>query len=61
MSARWSLEEVAAFVASCDEDEGPEDYDEAAAMFAAVFGRAAEDSDGDRFDLWSHVCAAVAS
>jgi hypothetical protein len=47
------------YVRACDENEGPEDYDEAAELFAAIFGREPDEGDGDEGDLWSHVCAAV--
>lgn len=54
-----SRTEAIAFALSCDEDEGPESYDEAAELFAAMYGRRPDDSDGDQHELWSHVCAAI--
>lgn len=47
------------YIKSCGEDEGPEDYSEAADVFAAIFGRAPTAADGTAGDLWSHACAAV--
>lgn len=41
-----------------DEAAEPETYEEAAALFRAEFGRDPDDDDGDRGQLWSHVCAA---
>ena len=48
-----------AYVLSCDEDDGPSDYEEAATLFAAIFGRRPDADDGSQGDLWSHICAAV--
>jgi len=56
-----SRADAEAFIRSCAEDEGPESYEHAAAIFAAIFGRHAADEDGDAGDLWSHACAAVLS
>jgi hypothetical protein len=41
------------------EDDGPEDYDEAADYFAAIFERRPTAEDGDHLALWSEVCAAI--
>ncbi len=59
MTLKYTKREVYAYVVACDEDDGPEDYDTAAAMFAAVFGRPVDDDDGGRHALWSSICAAV--
>ncbi|MDQ3170807.1 MAG: hypothetical protein M3Q55_11770 [Acidobacteriota bacterium] len=37
----------------------PESYDDAVALFSAVFGRAPDVGEGDQGELWSHVCAAA--
>ena len=55
------MRRAVAFVRSCSEDDGPETYDEAAGLFAAIFGRRPDSTDGDMGDLWSHCCAAVRS
>lgn len=52
-------QEAIEYVRGCGEDEGPESYGEAADLFAAIFGRRPDASDGDQGELWSHVCAAV--
>jgi len=49
------------YVRACDEDDGPESYSDAADLFRAIFGRTPTADDGDAGDLWSHVCAAVAT
>jgi hypothetical protein len=49
------------YIRSCAEDEGPDDYDDAAVMFTAIFGRTPTADDGDQGALWSHCCAAVRS
>lgn len=51
--------EAIEYVQACGEADGPESYEEAAELFAAIFGRAPDDADGDALSLWSHVCAAV--
>jgi len=51
--------EAESYVRACAEDEGPESYAEAAALFRAIIGRDADADDGDQGELWSHVCAAV--
>jgi hypothetical protein len=38
-----------------DEDDGPEDYEEAADWFAAVFGRRPDRWDGNYLALWSQI------
>ena len=51
--------EAIAYVRSCAEDEGPETYEEAAEIFAALYGRRPDADDGDRFMVWSLCCAAA--
>ena len=46
------------FVRNCSEDEGPDSPEEAAEIFAAIYGRQPDDEDGE---VWSHCCAAVQS
>lgn len=53
MTEREALDLVA------DDDYEPESRHEAADLFAAVFGRPAEDEDGDQLALWSAVCDAA--
>lgn len=59
MEETMTESEAREYVASCGEDGGPETYEEAAELFAAIFGRQPDADDGDQGDLWSHVCAAV--
>jgi hypothetical protein len=47
------------YIHHCEEDDGPSSYEEAAEIFAAVFGRAPEPDDGDQGDLFSHAVAVV--
>jgi len=47
------------YVQSCGEDEGPETQEEAAEIFAALYGRAPDSDEGA--DVWSMCCAAVQS
>lgn len=54
-----SLQEAEDFVRSCGEDEGPESYEEAAEIFAAIYERAPDEADGDQGEVWSLCCAAV--
>jgi hypothetical protein len=54
-----SSAEAEQYVRSCGEDEGPETYEEAAEVFAALYGRDPDDDDGDTGDVWSLCCAAV--
>lgn len=54
-----SRREAEEYVRSCGEDDGPETYEDAAELFAAIFGRRPDADDGDMGELWSHVCAAV--
>jgi len=54
-----SRDEAEGYVRACAEDEGPESYEDAAKIFAAIFGRDPDPEDGDAGDLWSHACAAV--
>lgn len=54
-----TLNEAIEYVRSLPEDGGPESYDDAAELFAVVFGRAPDGDDGDAGDLFSHVCAAI--
>ena len=42
-----------------DEDAGPDDPEEIAAMFRRVFGRSPDREDGTSAALWSHICAAA--
>ena len=48
--------EAIAYIASCGEDDGPEDRDEAAEIFLALFG-VEPDADDDHLMVWSHCCA----
>ena len=57
----WSGAEAEAYVRTCGEDEGPESYEEAAELFAALYGRAPDEDDGDQAGIWSLCCAAVQS
>jgi hypothetical protein len=57
----WRRAEAVAYVRSCGEDDGPESYDDAAEVFAALYGRAPDADDGDQGDVWSLCCAAVQS
>ena len=58
---RMTRSEATEFILAAGEDDGPETYEDAAEIFAAIIGRAPDASDGDRGDLWSHACAAVAT
>jgi hypothetical protein len=58
-SAEKTVAEAEQYVRSCGEDEGPETYEEAAEVFAALYGRDPDDDDGDTGDVWSLCCAAV--
>ena len=55
--------EAADYIRACGEDDdGPETWDDAAALFEAIFGRAADpldEDERDQFFLWSAVCSAV--
>lgn len=51
--------EATDYIAACGEDDGPESYEDAADIFAAIFGRRPHADDGDAHDLWSHACAAA--
>jgi hypothetical protein len=51
--------EAHAYVRSCGESDGPESYDDAAEIFAALYDRAPDENDGDAGDVWSLCCAAV--
>lgn len=53
--------EARAYVRSCDEQEGPETYEEAAEVFAALYGRRPDADDGDTHAVWSMCCAEVQS
>lgn len=46
-------------VRAYDENDGPETYEEAAELFLAIYGREPDADDGDRYMIFSHVCAAV--
>lgn len=54
-----SKKEAIAYVRSCGESDGPETYEEAAEVFAALYDRAPDASDGDQGNVWSLCCAAV--
>lgn len=56
-SERYTREEAVEYVRSCSEDDGPEDYEQAAALFLAIYGRTPDDGDGDQCSVWSLVCA----
>lgn len=47
------------YIRNCDENDGPESYEEAAEIFEAIFGRKPDPDDGDQGDLFSHAVAAV--
>lgn len=51
--------EAVEYVRGCDEDGGPESYEEAAEIFTALYGRAPDADDGDQGEVWSLCCAAV--
>lgn len=55
MTKQEAIDQVRAY----GETDGPEDYADAADLFAAIFERRPDDSDGDSAELFSHVCAAV--
>lgn len=55
MTKREAIE----YVQSCDENGGPDSYEQAAKLFAALYGRAPDDDDGDAGEVWSLCCAAV--
>jgi hypothetical protein len=44
-----------------DADYEPESYNDAAEIFAALYGRLPDDEDGDQGQVWSLCCAAVQS
>lgn len=50
--------EALQYIASCDEDGGPETREEAVELFEALFG-SAPDPEDDQGMIWSHVCAAA--
>ncbi len=54
-----SRREAEDFVRECGEDDGPESYEEAAEIFAALYDRAPDADDGDQGEVWSLCCAAV--
>ena len=54
---RPSMTHQEAIEMMADENYAPEDYDEAAELFAALYGRQPDASDGDQLMLWSHCCA----
>lgn len=54
-----TISEAIKYVLACDEDDGPESYEDAAELFAALYGRDPNDDDGDQGQLWSLCCAAV--
>jgi hypothetical protein len=51
--------ETIKYIQSCAEEEGPTTYEDAAAIFAALFDRLPDAEDGTAADLWSHCCAAA--
>lgn len=51
--------EAEEYVRECGEDDGPESYAEACDIFAALYGRRPDASDGDLTQVWSLCCAAV--
>lgn len=55
MTKREAIE----YVRSCGESDGPDSYEEAAALFAALYGREPDADDGDQGQIWSLCCAAV--
>lgn len=61
VQALRSRAEAEEYVRECSEDEGPESYEEAAEVFAALYGREPEPEDGDQGQVWSLCCAAVRS
>jgi hypothetical protein len=40
-----------------DDGYEPESYEEAAEVFAALYGRTPDSADGDQGMVWSHCCA----
>lgn len=56
---RAAYDRAARYIRSCAEDEGPDSYEEACELFAAIFWRRPSAADGDLGELWSHCCAAV--
>jgi hypothetical protein len=56
---KMTKNEAAEYIQSCAEDDGPSSYADAAAIFAALFGRLPDAEDGTAADLWSHCCAAA--
>lgn len=52
-------QEAIEYVHSCGEGDGPESYEHAAEIFAALYDRRPDDEDGDQGDVWSLCCAAV--
>jgi hypothetical protein len=51
--------EAEEYVRTCLEDEGPDSYEEAAEIFAALYDRRPGSDDGDQGAVWSLCCAAV--
>lgn len=58
-----TYDEAADYIRACGEDDdGPETWEDAAALFEAIFGRPPDPLDDDEKDqlfLWSAVCSAV--
>ncbi len=55
----WTKDEAIEYVRGCGEHDGPDSYDDAARIFAALYGRAPSAEDGDQGSVWSLCCAAV--
>ena len=56
---KYTKREAILFVRRCGENDGPNDYARAAALFRAIFGREPDRRDGGTTMIWSQVCAAV--
>ena len=59
MTNQMTYKEAEQYIQACGEDDGPESYQHAAEIFAAIYGRQPHADDGDQFMLWSLACDAI--